>query len=72
MSIMQQKYTLKQIADIIGVKDLKLTHDASGSIYTAKNRAGCGPRIFIAWDRAHLMREYHIGEKTPNEWEEEI
>jgi len=57
-----KKYTLAQIAEIIGVKDLKLTHDIGGSMYTAKNRAGYGPRIFIAWDRAHLMRDNHIGE----------
>lgn len=55
MGKMVKKKTVKEMGEILGVKDLKLTHsEGSGSMYTAKNKAGYGPRIFIAWDRKHL------------------
>ncbi|MFA5745663.1 MAG: hypothetical protein WCX79_00090 [Candidatus Paceibacterota bacterium] len=55
-----QKHTIKEIARYLGVKDLKLTDGTSGTMYTAKNRAGHGPRIFIAWDRKHLNEIAHV------------
>lgn len=50
-----KKITLKEIGEYLGVKDLRLTHyPSSGDMYTARNRAGWGPRIFVAWDKKHL------------------
>ena len=61
----KNKHTLKEIGEYLGVRDLKLTtYTISGSMYTAKNRAGHGFRIFIAWDRKHLGEICH-----ENEWD---
>ena len=53
-----KKVTLKEIAEYLGVWDLKMTDGASGTMYTARSRnmPSSAPRhrVFIAWDKKHL------------------
>jgi hypothetical protein len=58
-----KKISIAEIARRIGVVDLRLTDGKlSGLMYTAKNKSGYGPRIFIAWDKKQLLHDAGIDE----------